>query len=137
MRGAAISFCALLAVACAKQQSFIQLPNEIDFVALIALDASGALIGATPLETYDPNDPPAYAVDPDTTLYFVGWSRDQLGSIAAKVVSTQRLEAASGCRNHLPAPLYYAKIDGDRLSAVDGTSAPPLGAPWLDGACDP
>lgn len=138
MRRAAISIVALLgAGACAKQQSFIQLPNEIDFVALIALDASGALIRATPLEDYDANDPPAYAVDPDATLYFVGWSSDQLSTLASKIVSTERLEAASGCRNRLPAPAYYAKIDGDRLAAADGSTAPALGAAWLDAACEP
>src|SRR5262249_47457494 len=67
----------------------------------------------------------------------VGWSSEQLSSVASKIVSGQRLEAANGCRNHLPSPAYYAKLDGDRLSAVDGSSAPPLGAPWLDAACEP
>lgn len=122
---------------CAKQQTFIQLPEEIDYVALLAIDAGRVLVRASPIEPYDANDPPAYAaeLDGDTNLYFVGWTSDQLSLLTASLDTSQRLERAIGCRSRLPIPTFFAKIDGESLAAADTNTAPALGAPWLDGAC--
>lgn len=124
---------------CAKQRTFIQLPGEIDYVALLELDAGGTLVGASAIEPYDADDPPAYAAradgDDNHRLYFIGWTSDQLSLLTGNLNPTQKLERAIGCRSRLPAPAFYAKIEGESLAAEETTTAPALGAPWLDDVC--
>lgn len=134
MRRAAL-ICALVVASCARERTFIQLPSDVEYVALIEVDANNVLVHASALERYDADAPPNYAVDLEKTHFFIGWSAAQLEAIREKIDSSARLEAAPGCRTRLPEPLYYAKIDGDKLTAAEPRTAPLLGAPWLDGAC--
>jgi hypothetical protein len=135
--GRATAACALAAAffGCAPERTFVQLPGDIDYVALLVIDGSGNLVRAGALEKYEPGLPPSYAVDLDETLYFAGWTTAELESVQSFIDSGARLESALGCRAHLPAPAFYAKVDGERLTAEDAAGAPPLGAPWLDSAC--
>lgn len=114
-------------------------PADVEWIALLTLDASGALIHATPLARWSPGAALPVVTRGDGGTLVVGWTTRALADAGAPLddaaLLREPLIASAGCAPSLPSARWAASWTGDALSTFGVGGVPRLGAAWLGGLC--
>lgn len=135
MRWPILGALALIGAACTRQPATpIDLPPEVRYAAVVALDEQGSFLRASPLVSWSEGQSlPVFGAD-DQQLVVYGWSREQLGD--SGVAGTPVEAATSACEPRLPVPRWAGRVSGDGIVAAEVGALPGLRAPGLF-PCDP
>lgn len=130
MRGRRSAALALLFAACTRQAATpIDLPPEVRYASVLALDEGGTYVRASPLVAWaEGQSLPVFGAD-DQQLVVLGWSVEQLGE--SGVVGAPVEAATSACEPRLPAPRWAGRVTKDGIVAADVAALPGLRAPGL------
>ena len=121
---------ALPPAACTRQPATsTEVPAEVHYASVLALDEAGAFLRAGPLVPWAAGQSlPVFGAH-DQRLVVVGWSREQLGDSG---VAGATVEAAGpACEPRLPAPLWAGRVDQGAITTAEVGALPRLKAPGL------
>lgn len=113
-------------------------PTDVDRIAVVELDAEGALVRATELVEWRPGTALPIIAAGARDVIVVGWRSTALEAVGASLdaLAGARLEPATGCALAVPAPSWTARwTTRGVLEVVDAAVVPPLTARWMERAC--
>ncbi len=130
--------CALGAVACPGTESIDRIPDDVAFVALLAVE-DDRIVDASTIRPAD--EAITFFAPDDRDLMLVGYAESPLSAWIEQYIGTtdlpaDRLRPADDCGPALPAPVWLARsTDGAPFTDGSADDAPRLTADWLTDRC--
>ncbi|MCK6550779.1 hypothetical protein L6R52_33385 [Myxococcota bacterium] len=116
----------------------IDAPAGVDLISIVEVDASGAVVRATPVKTWPMGQGLPIVARPGPGTYVVGWRSDALAAAGAimEELELEPVTAAAPCDLAIPTPTWTARwAASSTLEPVDPSVVPRLAAPWMRETC--
>lgn len=144
----------LMLAGCAPSPLVLEGAEDVDFLAVLELDASGKVSALSGLEAWSPSGSLTYVLAEENALV-LGFSREELERAGApvedaRVLRETLLELNTSCAERVPRPVYARRMSGDLLGAElvgevllgadpsgddPGGEIPSLTARWAEDRC--
>ena len=123
-----------LAVGCPAATTVeIDVPEAVTVAGLLFVDDNGQVVEGSALEPWRDSLP--VLTQPGGRTLVVGYSDDQLAPYGPQLFSTDRLQAAFGCQNRLPAPAFAAYLTSDGWQPTDPAEVPAVTTAVVESTC--
>lgn len=116
----------------------VAVPEGVDRVAVVELDAEGAFVAATELVEWRPGSTLPVLAHGANDAILVGWRSSELEAAGASLdaLAGARLQRATGCALVVPTPSWTARWPSEGpIEALDAAIVPPMTASWMRHAC--